>query len=175
MKEETRYRVTGSLFLLAVAVICLPMLLDGAGLPARDLPALPMEPTLPELPEVVSRAPRTNLAERADALRSQTDEDGFMTDSGTRFGEPVLGTVDARTDVWAVQVGSFAGDDNAEEFRERLRADGYEAFISTVRADDRVLHRVAVGPLLDRERSERLRQELAARYGSEARLVAFSN
>ncbi|MEQ9004875.1 MAG: hypothetical protein RIE74_15050, partial [Pseudomonadales bacterium] len=120
MKEETRYRVTGSLFLLALAVICLPMLLDGAGLPARDLPALPMKQTLPELPDVVSRAPRTNLAERADALRAQTDQDGFLTDSGTRFGEPVLGTVDARTDVWAVQVASFAGDGNAEEFRGRL-------------------------------------------------------
>ena len=33
MSEQTRYRITGSLFLLAVAVIFLPMLFDGDGIP----------------------------------------------------------------------------------------------------------------------------------------------
>jgi DedD protein len=175
LREETRYRVTGSLFLLALGVICLPMLLDGAGLPARDLPELVVSEPLPELPAAASRAPVVDLTARADALRAQTDDDGFLTDSGTRFGEPVLTRAGARTDVWAVQVASFASAANAEEFRERLRADGYEAFISTVRSDDQVLSRVAVGPLLDRERADSLRRELGARYRTEARLMAFSN
>lgn len=175
MREETRYRVTGSLFLLALAVICLPMLLDGAGLPARDLPELPMQEALPDLPAVVQQAPRDNIAERIEALREQTDAEGFMTDTGTRFGEPVLTRADGRTDVWAVQVASFAEVVNAEAFRERLRGDGYEAFISTARNGGQVVSRVAVGPLLDRERAERLRQELSARYSTSARLMAFSN
>ena len=206
MREETRYRVTGSIFLLALAVICLPMLLDGAGLPARHLPDLPMEPSLPEIQPMPDRPPESDFVARVEQLRAQVDEDGFLTDSGTRFGEPVLTRADpapdeapsrqteveegvageaplprqpqpnrSATPAWAVQVASFAQAGNAEDFRARLRKDGYEAFISTAKADERVMSRVAVGPLLDRERAESLQRELSARYEVEARLMAFSN
>lgn len=174
MKEQTRYRVTGSLFLLALAVIALPMLFDGAGLPARQLPDLAEAPALPEVVPLEQQAPESDFVERVETLREQVDDEGFLTDSRTRFGEPVLTRADAETEVWAVQVASFARAGNAEEFRERLRDDGYEAFISTVRSAGTVLSRVAVGPLLDREQAERLREELSARYDLQARLTAFS-
>ncbi|HEX7038146.1 MAG TPA: SPOR domain-containing protein [Pseudomonadales bacterium] len=198
MREETRYRVTGSLFLLALAVICLPMLFDGAGLPARTLPDLPMNQPLPEPEPLPARPPESDFVARVAELRERVDEQGFLTDSGTRFGEPVLTPADtgraadaeapageaeparrsqraAGGAAWAVQVASFARAANAEQFRARLRADGYEAFISTVKSDDRVLSRVAVGPFLDRERARTLQQELSARYDVQARLMAFSN
>ncbi|MFU8818081.1 MAG: SPOR domain-containing protein [Pseudomonadales bacterium] len=175
MKDETRYRVTGSLFLLALAVICLPMLLDGAGLPARDLPALPMAEQLPEVRPVTPPAPESDFVARVEKLREQVDDEGFLAQSGTRFGEPVLTSPGARTDAWAVQVASFGESANAEEFRTRLRADGYEAFISTAKADGKVVSRVAVGPLLDRARAQTLQQELSARYAVQAQLTGFSN
>jgi len=175
LKEETRYRVTGSLFLLALAVICLPMLFDGAGLPARDLAPLQLDQPLPEPVMPAEPAPTSDFAERVETLREQVDEAGFMTDSGTRFGEPVLSEADADTDVWAVQVASFAEADNAEGFRSRLREDGYEAFLSTVKTGDQVLSRVAVGPLVDAEQAGSLQRELSARYDTQARLMAFSN
>ena len=111
----------------------------------------------------------------ADVLRRQVDDDGFLTDSGTRFGEPVLTEPAPGTDAWAVQVASFSDSANAENFRTQLRDDGYEAFISTARRDGQVHSRVAVGPLLDAERAESLRGELSARYDVKARLMAFSN
>jgi DedD protein len=198
VREETRYRVTGSLFLLALAVICLPMLFDGAGLPARSLPDLPMNAPLPEPEPLPARPPESEFVARVAELREQVDEQGFLTDSGTRFGEPVLTPTEeaaaavpaepatgrnrasraarvASGAAWAIQVASFARPGNAEEFRARLRADGYEAFISTVKADERVLSRVAVGPFLDRDRARTLQQELSARYDVQARLMAFSN
>lgn len=179
MKDQTRYRVTGSLFLLALAIICLPMLFDGAGVPARDLPRLltdeGLEAQLPELEPPAAPEPESDFIARVEKLRAQVDEEGFLTDSGTRFGEPVLTDATAATDTWAVQVASFVDADNAEGFRTRLREDGYEAFISTARAGDQVHSRVAVGPLLDAERARTLRGELSARYEVEARLMAFSN
>ncbi len=190
MKEQTRYRVTGSLFLLALAVICLPMLFDGAGLPARELPDLPeweapaaeqiparpMDESVPgTVPGRSRQIPESDVVARVEKLRAQVDEEGFLTQTGTRFGEPVLTAAKRDTEVWAVQVASFRQAGNAEDFRTRLREDGYEAFISTAKADEQVLSRVAVGPLLDRERAERLRGELSARYDVQARLVAFSN
>lgn len=175
MREETRYRVTGSLFLLALAVICLPMLFDGAGLPARELPALPMAEVLPDPQPAPREAPESDFVARVETLRQQVDEEGFLTDSGTRFGEPVLTEAASDTDVWAIQVASFADADNAEGFRARLREDGYEAFISTLKSGEQVLSRVAVGPLLDGDRARSLQDELSARYDTRARLMAFSN
>ncbi|HSK30695.1 MAG TPA: hypothetical protein VLA17_12100, partial [Candidatus Limnocylindria bacterium] len=36
------------------------------------------------------RPPESDFVARVEQLRTQVDEDGFLTDSGTRFGEPVL-------------------------------------------------------------------------------------
>ncbi len=175
MKEQTRYRVTGSLFLLAVAVIGLPMLFDGAGLPARELPPMSDEQPLPEVTLIREEPQRSDFIARIDELRAAVDEDGFQTDSDTRFGEPVLLPPTEEADVWAVQVASFGEPENARDFRTRLRQDGYEAFISTAKSDGSVRNRVAVGPLLNRQQAQTLLSELSARYQVEARLVAFAN
>jgi DedD protein len=203
VKEQTRYRVTGSLLLLALAVIFLPMLFDGSGLPPVELdPVEPPPVTAAEVPD----APETErvdetLIERVDTLASEIDEEGFRADSGTRIGEPVLrepahvgappaatsssepaaepreprlGVAGPDTRTWAVQVASFADVENARVFRERLRADGYEAFLSTLRTGGDVRTRVAVGPLQSRTEASELQRELSDRYRVSARLMAFS-
>jgi DedD protein len=175
LKEQTRYRVTGSLFLLALAVIGLPMLFDGAGLPARELPPVTVDEPLPEVTRLPDEPPQTDFIARVDELRREVDEDGFHRGTATRFGEPVLAPLSGDTSVWAVQVASFAEPDNAQDFRTRLREDGYEAFISTVRADGALRSRVAVGPLLNRQQAQSLQSELSARYQVEAQLMAFAN
>lgn len=175
MKEQTRYRVTGSLFLLAVAVIGLPMLFDGAGLPARELPPMSAEQPLPEVTLIREEPQQSDFIARIDDLRAAVDEDGFQAGNKTRFGEPVLLPPTEEADVWAVQVASFGEPENARDFRTQLRQDGYEAFISTARSDGSVRSRVAVGPLLNRQQAQSLLSELSARYQVEARLVAFTN
>lgn len=175
MKEQTRYRVTGTLFLLALAVIGLPMLFDGAGLPARELPPVAIEEPMPEITALPAEPPQTDFVARVDELREEVDDEGFHRGTGTRFGEPVLAPLAEDTRTWAVQVASFAEPDNAQEFRTRLREDGYEAFISTARANGALRSRVAVGPLLNRQQAQSLQSELSARYQVEAQLMAFAN
>ena len=177
LNEQTRYRVTGSLFLLAIAVIVLPMLFDGAGLEPLELEPLDVPRAVPDVPTRASQAPVSDFVARADELRATVDDEGFQQDAaGTRIGEPVLTEPDETTRVWAVQVASFGEEENALKLRDRLRAEDREAFISTVRQDDETLRRVAVGPLLDRAEADGLRQELAAALGiSDVRVVAFSN
>jgi len=173
LKEETRYRVTGSLFLLALAVIFLPMLFDGAGLPKVELEPVEQMPLSDvEAPEPSAALPE--LVPQVEALSEEIDEEGFQAETETRLGEPVLSEVNAATEAWAVQVASFADAENARVFRSRLREDGYEAFLSTLRSGADVRVRVAVGPLLNREEAAGLQQELSSRYRVNARLMAFS-
>ena len=175
MDEQTRYRVTGSLFLLALAIICLPMLFDGEGMSSIELE--PMEPpaAAPKVTPMENVAPSSDFIARVDELRGQVDADGFLIETGTRFGEPVLSDPGDDATAWAVQVASFAEQDNARKFRTQLREQGYEAFISTAKAGTAVHNRVAVGPLLNQADAEDLREELAQNYEVNARIMAFSN
>ena len=75
-----------------------------------------------------------------------------------------------------MQLASFAEQGNAVNLRDRLRADGFEAFVSTYKPPGgEILNRVAVGPVLDLARAERLQQELSERYDVEARIMAFGS
>ena len=176
MDEQTRYRVTGSLFLLAIAVIVFPMLFDGEGLAPLEIDPLEVPRSVPDVARRVEVAPVTDLMARAAELAAQVDEEGYMTaEQGTRFGEPVLTEADASTRVWAVQIASFSESENALKLRDQLRNDGYEAFISTVKNNKEVLSRVAVGPLLDHDDAANLREDLSDALALDARIVAFSN
>jgi len=175
MDEQTRYRATGTLFLLALAIICLPMLFDGNGSDPLAIEPLDVPADAPEVSTLDSVAPHADLPARVAELKAQVDEDGYYTDSGARVGEPVLTEPDDTTHIWAVQVASFQDPERARALRDELRSLGYEAFLSTVRRNDDVLNRVAVGPLLSEADAESLRETLSQEVEQPARLMAFSN
>ena len=175
MNERTRYRTTGAMFLLAVGVIFIPMLFDRDDAPPVQLAPID-EDYQPPVVRGLDLVPESDFAARVEGLRAETDEQGFHRRTKTKMGEPVLSAPNDRTDAWAVQLASFSVADKARAFRDRLRADGYEAFLSSYKPEAEViLSRVAVGPLLDAERAARLAEELSGRYEVEARLMAFGN
>ena len=177
LTEQTRYRLTGLVFLLAVAAVFLPMLFDGDGVEPMQLD--PMVPADFEVERDVAPPPdMTPVVAARDALDSVVDEDGYATDTGTRFGDPVLleDAADVDADLkWAVQVASFSQQENADRLVERLQGDGYAAFASHVKqSGGEPAARVAVGPVIERDSAARLKTELDRRYDFEAMLVRFS-
>lgn len=183
LNDRTRYRVTGTIFLLAVAAIVFPMLFDGDGLEPLELP--PLQETEIDLSpvEAVRNEPVPDFAPTIaarDELLAETDAEGYSLETGVRIGEPVLAGEDEPlempADAWAVQVGSFAEHDRAIALRDRLRSDGYDALASNMKQSmerpDK-LTRVAVGPMIDREDADQLRGELSDRYGLDGMVVRF--
>jgi DedD protein len=175
MDEQTRYRATGSLFLLAIAIICLPMIFDGEGLAPVEIEPLALAEESPVVQKIQEIAPASDVVARVDELRSQVDNEGFLTSDGSKFAEPVLSDPDENTAVWAVQVASLQNVDNARKLRSDLRERGYEAFISTVKSDDEIMSRVAIGPLLSEANALEMLQKLSRAMSLEGRLMAFSN
>lgn len=51
--------------------------------------------------------------------------------------------------MWAIQVGSFSSQENAEALAADLRRQGYAAFLSKVESDAGSIHRVRIGPQKD--------------------------
>ena len=62
--------------------------------------------------------------------------------------------------MWAVQLGSFANQENAERLAASLRNQGYAAFLSQLQTDSGALHRVRVGPQKDRDSAEAIAAQL---------------
>ena len=61
---------------------------------------------------------------------------------------------------WAVQVGSFSSEANAERLAAELKERGYPAFVALSLIDGQSMHRVRVGPEPDRGRAETLAERL---------------
>lgn len=189
---QTRYRVTGALFLFALAAIFGPMLFDGAGLKGPEHEAMPEAK-----PAVAVVAPEgafdglEEVAERAAQLRTAVDDGQFEAEAESealapgpgvdlalakgqqRPAEPGIAPLTADTAVWAIQVASFSNRENALALRASLRQQGYEAFLSDIKLQAKVLTRVAVGPYLNEADADRAQRAIAKRFDLEVQLVSM--
>ncbi len=77
-------------------------------------------------------------------------------------GPAPSGSVDtsAAVSLWAVQLGSFSNQANAEGLAADLRKQGFAAFLSRVDAGGKSLHRVRVGPQGSRAEAEKVAARL---------------
>lgn len=194
MQENIRYRTIGAIFLVSVGVIVLPMLLDS---PTRLAPPEidhtvfeqgPEESQNPVNGEASSAigfpiydevVPASDFVEKVTQLRAKVDNKGFSTEAHrTLFGEPILTAVRSDSSVFAVQLATFVNLKNARAFREKLRAEGSAAFISSfldigrgANKAEKVRYRVAVGPLLSHTGADEMRDVLAKKYDVDAIVV----
>ncbi len=176
MTDRTRDRVMGGVFLVALAIIVLPMLFDGAGVQSPPPPVL-NTPSAPVAP--VAAMNPGNLA-NAEALRKRIDSEGFDKSTATRVGDPVLSAPDqhkseALPPAWGVQLGSFTEHAKAVALRDRLRNDGYQSVLTDVKGLTGVSTRVSVGPMVDRDEASKLQAELEKRYGMDGLIVVFGS
>ncbi len=69
-------------------------------------------------------------------------------------------TNSSTTGMWAVQLGSFSDQNNAERLAANLRKQGFAAFLSKLPTDSGELHRVRIGPQKDRASAEAMAERL---------------
>ena len=198
MKEVTRYRLIGTIFLLSLAAIFLPMIFDA---PAPSLQDDALNSGLDDTQTFENVDPRTEvkslidqmaqdqkamdqafadskLHEKVEGIREIVDPDGYWVDNGTRFGEPILLPIREETEVFAVQLATFDEEMNARKLREQLLGDGEEAFISQYKqrgiGGEKIRYRVAVGPMLSHTLAKEKRISYSQIYGVEPIVVAMT-
>jgi DedD protein len=64
------------------------------------------------------------------------------------------------TGMWAVQLGSFGNQENAERLAAGLRKQGFAAFLSRTSTGSTQLYRVRIGPQKDRKSAEAMAAKL---------------
>ena len=120
--ERTRMRATTLVVAVALALILIPMVFDE---PATDYQTLTvagsgplsseramalqkqLQQPLGQSPTVVDfdqAVPATDLIDRVRQLAAEVDADGYNTQDGTRFGEPILQEMTESSRVLAVLV-----------------------------------------------------------------------
>lgn len=184
MKE----RIIGAVVLVVFAVLVVPVFLDG---PSEEEEIVSQAVTLPgqdaeerrrqtivlerdrEQPVPASQLPAPTQAapvDREEASPPAREPEKTVEKSEPPPAEPTPAAAQAAvaepapasaTGMFAVQLGSFSSQENAERLAADLRNQGYAAFLSQVESGDRQLHRVRVGPQKDRESAEAVAAQLA--------------
>lgn len=180
MQIPVRQRLVGAVVLVALGVIFLPVLFDGAG---RDFvnengpvmpPAPRFEPAVALPPPIDAELAAPREAQPASPAAVAARRESTVTalpDSDARpdpAQQPPRAEAPPRPAAlaWVVQIGSFAEEANALAERDRLREAGYSAFVEPYAVEDRTFYRVKVGPELRRQDAE----ALAAKIESQERV-----
>lgn len=147
MDDGLKQRLIGAIVLLAIAVIFIPALFDRQTLTPVDtvtqippMPVVVIEPiVVAEPPVVASPAPEPAKMFIPDESKPEsiTPEPPSLNEKGVPKG-------------WLLQVISYDDVKKADDFRDKLIADGYTAYTRKAKTSKGVHYRVYVGPKLDK-------------------------
>ena len=187
MDENIKNRLVGIVVIFALAVIFLPMILDGSGVHKDDFDVvIPAEPVIEADPEFESRVIELNA--RVDAIpeleqrfvdevssdplpaTASSGDSGDATVPDASPPEPVAPepvVEESRTggNSWVLQVGSFQDRKKALVQRDRLRSSNIAAvFIEQFSANDKTSYRVRLGPFIKREQAQVAQNKIKAKH-----------
>jgi DedD protein len=174
MDRALKERVTGAIVLVVMAVLVVPVFLDG---PSTDVDMVSSIVTLPgqngkesvtqtvvlnrDRSEPVPASAPVPVAENpepAEAKPAAAKVAEVVSPDDDTEAEPMA---ESTTGMWAVQLGSFSNQENAERLAADLRKQGYAAFLSRLVTGSGALQRVRIGPQKDRESAEAVAAQLA--------------
>lgn len=160
METQLQQRVVGAIVLVTLGVIFIPALLDGSGYKSRQIQNIEIKekPAFPPLTKKkldVIPTPLENIKKQQDAaLKSdpkQTHKKAIKS--------------------FALQVGNFTSNANAENFRDTLRKAGYAAFVQKSQVNGKDTFRVKVGPELERSVLDKWKKDLKKSHKIDAYVV----
>lgn len=125
-----------------------PQAQPAAAVPEELPPSPPVEPVA--VPQPVPQETVTPVTPVAAQAPSRLDADGV----------PVS---------WTVQLASLSSRARAEELQQKLRSQGFDAYIRSVEG----MNRVFVGPLIERGDAERVREQIARQHKLSPIVVRF--
>ena len=182
MDRSLKERIIGAVVLVVFAVMVVPVFLDG---PSTKTEIITESVTLPGQ-NGQTRKTQTIVLERdrtepvpVSANTSGADDKPAVThvekDLPVADKSPPTGPVKSQpkaaentklvqaispTGMWAVQLGSFSNQANADRLAADLRKQGFAAFLSQLQTESGSLHRVRIGPQKNREGAEAMAAKL---------------
>ena len=186
MDRALKERIIGAAVLVIFVVLVVPVFLDGppesseivserVPLPGqsdngenrtvvlerdRDEP-VPVAATVPAAERETPDRPPAQTAAAAQPESDPEPESEPEPAPAEPTAQQAAVPADSPTGMWAVQLGSFGNEQNAERLAADLRKQGFAAFLSQLSTASGQLHRVRIGPQKDRESAVAMAERLA--------------
>ncbi len=145
MDVKLKQRLTGAVILTSLAIIVLPVLLDGS-----DRERIRLQAPIPEPPQIdleditvhdtVQKVEQIERASEARLPQEVVDETDYDSQSDFIFDRNNLPVN------WSIQLGSFENRDNADRLQDMLRDRNYRSYILHAPSNAGDVYRVFVGP-----------------------------
>ena len=155
----------GAILLVALGVIFIPVLLDGSGFKSRNSRSIemPPEPKFPPLSEItLEPVVPTHVKQRAVSAPVKKPESS-KPKTKTALKQP--------DNAFALQVSTVTIKDNAYALRDKLRKDGYSAYVESSTKNGKTSYRVRIGPELDMSRLKKMKATLSKEQGLDGFIV----
>ena len=174
MDQRLKERLTGTVVLILLAVIVIPLLLDDTRQPdnrisTTNIPEKPDEGFTTRLIPILEQDEVLPAGEDAEDIPAPVEAEDAPAAAPATAGELTEAAPDADAVVgnkgltgWVVQVGSFSRE-NADKLNDKLRGGGYRSYVvdEPVKAGDgSLLYRVRIGPEVLRSEALKLKAEL---------------
>ncbi len=177
METVLKQRLIGTVVIIALAVIFVPMILDDSG-PQESVvlnvevppePKFNFESELPD-PKQLDEVPVLATGKEPDSkplsvekdVKSEVQQPDADKVSSAKIVEATANHIkpNPALNTWVVQVAAFGEKHKAIALQEKLLVSSYSVFIEKSVNGNEVLYRVKIGPELKREDAEKLRDKV---------------
>jgi DedD protein len=197
MDDGLKQRLIGAIVLVAIAVLLLPGLLDRDAQRTIDLTSqIPPQPAVvTEIVEIAEPTPPEGIPaakplaenyphqpvetpETADAV--PTEESGSAPEPQPEPAGPAEAIASAPAlndegvpDAWSLQVASFQSTERAQAMLQQLQSAGFKSYVRAASTRQGTVHRVFVGPKINRAAAEAEKRSIDERFKTNALVVEF--
>jgi DedD protein len=149
MEALLQQRIVGAIVLVTLGVIFIPALLDGSGYKSRQVQDIKVKekPEFPPLTQKTVEPIPTPLEEI-----TKTQDEALDADADKKHKKSIKS--------FALQVGTFENNENAEILRDKLRKKGYTTFIYQDKYKGKASYKVRIGPELEYSVLEKIKADI---------------
>ena len=173
MDARLKQRVVGALVLTMLAIIILPMLLDGSAEDrARVAASIPERPkiemkklSVQDIRRQMERSEQTSAAALPTEVVDEDSYDEVEIDFGLDKNKLPIS--------WSLQLGSFQKKDNALKLRAQLRASQYHSYILHGKTSKGEIWRVFVGPMLKKSALQTIASKIETSFSLKGQVVRY--
>jgi DedD protein len=198
MDQNIKNRLVGIIVIFALAVVFLPMILDGSGV-RKDIFEVVIPPppavdanlefdtriielnaraeAIPELEQrFVDEASSDNQVERTPAATDTAVEKKAVSETAKAPASPTAAVEPPKIggDSWVLQVGSYQDRKKALAQRDKLRKSNVSAvFIEQFNVKQKPSYRVRLGPFINREQTRVAQNKIKAKHDIDGIIMKY--
>ncbi len=149
METALKQRVVGAIVLVTLGVIFIPALLDGSGYRSRQVQDIEIKEK-PEFPPLTQKKVKPIPTPLKKIQKKQAE--ALKVDPKQPHKKAIKS--------FALQVGTYGSEVNAEKMRNKLRKSGYTSFVHASKYKGKTSYKVRVGPEFEYSVLEKMKKDL---------------